>query len=58
MNEGQRLNGKTTSPGLLLGGYAPALVVVITLALLVWLVPSTAPEESKVRKTAGRTVMV
>ncbi len=51
MNEGQRLNGKATSPGLLLGGYAPALVVVITLALLVWLVPSTAPEESKVLGT-------
>ncbi len=48
MSENRQLRGSSSSPRLLLGGYAPALVVVVTLALLVWLVPSTAPEESEV----------
>lgn len=45
-NKNNKRNNNTQ--GLLLGGYAPAVVVAVTLALLVLLVPSKAPTDSRV----------
>lgn len=52
MREQQGLYRSGQSQGLLFGGYGPAVVIAITLALLVWLVPSIAPEESEVLGTS------